>query len=40
MEKKDLLEIVRYAEFLKYKRKRIQYTEGPKGYLVAEDALE
>ena len=40
MEKKDLLEIVKYAEFLKYKRKRSQYTEGPKGYLVAEDTLE
>lgn len=40
MEKKDLLEIVRYAEFLKYKRKRSQYTEGPKGYLVAEDAKD
>ncbi len=40
MEKKDLLELVRYAEFLKYKRKRSQYTEAPKGYLVAEDALE
>ena len=37
MDKKDLLEIVKYAEFLKYKRKRSQYTEGPKGYLVAED---
>ena len=40
MDKKDLLEIVKYAEFLKYKRKRSQYTEGPKGYLVAENALE
>ncbi len=40
MDKKDLLEIVRYAEFLKYKRKRGQYTEGPKGYLVAEDAKD
>ena len=37
MDKKDLLEIVKYAEFLKYKRKRSHYTEGPKGYLVAED---
>lgn len=40
MEKKDLFEIVRYAEFLKYKRKRGPYTDEPKGYLVAEDALK
>ena len=38
LERKDLTEIMRYAEYLKYKRKRNTYTETPKPYLVAENA--
>lgn len=37
LEKKDLAEVMRYAEYLKYKRKHTPYAEGPKGYLVAEE---
>lgn len=33
----ELLEIIRYAEYLKYKRKRSQYTEEPKPLLVADE---
>jgi transcriptional regulator with XRE-family HTH domain len=37
LEKKDLEEIMRYADYLKYKRKRSNYAKEPKAYLVAED---
>jgi len=37
LERKDLVEIVRYAEYLKYKRKRTSYTTAANGYLVAEE---
>ena len=37
LERKDLAEIMRYAEYLKYKRKRTQYAETTKDYLVAEE---
>lgn len=37
LERKDLAEIVRYAEYLKYKRKRNAYADEPRPLLVAED---
>ena len=38
LENKELADIAKYAEFLKYKRTRGTYVEAPKAYLVAEDA--
>ena len=37
LERKDLVEIMKYAEYLKYKRKRTSYTKSPTVYRVAED---
>ena len=37
LERKDLAEIVRYAEYLKYKRKRNIYADESRPLLVAED---
>ncbi|MBQ8816103.1 MAG: helix-turn-helix transcriptional regulator [Lachnospiraceae bacterium] len=35
LERKDLAEIMNYAEYLKYKRKRASYTKSPTVYRVA-----
>ncbi len=37
LERKDLAEVVRYAEYLKYKRTRSAYSEEPRMLQVAED---
>ena len=37
LERKDLSEVMRYAEYLKYKRKRNAYADESKPLLVAED---
>lgn len=39
LDENDLLEVLRYAEYLKYKRKRNTYTEEPRVLLVAEKDL-